>query len=315
MNILFTENILRLYSILKCVINILLKGGYLILGVLSNQFKLPSEFAGIQGLLPSTINSDYMKESLMCRKKAFTLIELLVVIAIIAVLMAILMPALQRVKEQARNQICVSHLKNIGLGIIMYLQDNDYKMPNLHNDDYPHCNGHLWYDAGGNLLTANDDNSYWGVIYKDYVKEDKLFGCPTFKNFSQMVAQDMLYGTGDVDNAAYCINGWLSNENSNAIPRNSEVIVSHDHMEPKIENGNDMLCPDSSGVNLSQYRQGGGRANWYRGIFRHSIRIYGNDFETGGKLNCLWLDGHVTTIKETTGEDIPKRYYDPLGKH
>jgi prepilin-type N-terminal cleavage/methylation domain-containing protein/prepilin-type processing-associated H-X9-DG protein len=285
------------------------------LGVLSNQFKLPSEFAGNQGLLPSTINSDCMKESLMYRKKAFTLIELLVVIAIIAVLMAILMPALQKVKEQARNQLCVSHLKNIGLGIIMYLQDNDYKMPNLHNDDYPHCNGHLWYDAGGNLLTANDDNSYWGVIYKDYVKEDKLFGCPTFKNFSQMVAQDMLYGTGDVDNAAYCINGWLSKENSNAIPRNSEVIVSHDHMEPKIENGNDMLCPDSSGVNLSQYRQGGNRANWYRGIFRHSIRIYGNDFETGGTLNCLWLDGHVTTIKETTGEDILKRYYDPLGKH
>jgi prepilin-type N-terminal cleavage/methylation domain-containing protein/prepilin-type processing-associated H-X9-DG protein len=251
----------------------------------------------------------------MYRKKAFTLIELLVVIAIIAILMAILMPALQRVKEQARNQVCVSHLKSIGLGVIMYLQDNDYKMPDLHATDYPACNGHLWYSPGGNLLTASDDNSYWGVIYKDYVKEDKLFGCPTFKNFSQMVATDMLYGTGDIDNSAYCINGWLSKENSNAIKRSSEVIVSHDHMEPKVENGNDMLCPDSSGVNLSQYRQGGGRANWYRGIFRHSVRIYSDDFATGGTLNCLWLDGHVTTIKETLGEDIPKRYYDPLGKN
>jgi prepilin-type N-terminal cleavage/methylation domain-containing protein/prepilin-type processing-associated H-X9-DG protein len=251
------------------------------------------------------------------RKKGFTLIELLVVIAIIAILMAILMPALQRVKEQARNQACISHLKTIGLGVIMYCDDNDYKMPNFHTDpDENLCNGHLWYSAGGNLLTASDDRSYWGVIYKDYVKEDKIFGCATFKNFSQMVAQEMLYeGQGEINNAAYSVNGWLRRERVTGIPHHAEVVVAHDHMEPRIENGNDMLCPDSSGVNLTHYREGGGRWTWYRGIFRHSIRIYGDDFQTGGKLNCLWLDGHVTTIQETTGEDIPKRMYDPLGKH
>jgi len=58
--------------------------------------------------------------------RAFTLIELLVVIAIIAVLMAILMPALQRVKDQARDQACRGNLKNVGLGVMMYHQDNDY---------------------------------------------------------------------------------------------------------------------------------------------------------------------------------------------
>lgn len=248
------------------------------------------------------------------RKKGFTLIELLVVIAIIAILMAILMPALQRVKEQARNQVCRSHLKNIGLGVMMYYQDNDYKMPNFHthNDE---CNGHLWYTAGGNLLTANDYHSYWGVIYKEYVKEDKLFGCPTFNNFSQLVAQDMLYGEGEVKNAAYSMNGWLTEENVNAIKHTADVIVAHDHMEPRIENGNDMLfAPPGGGDNLAHYRTGG-RTDWYRGIFRHSVRIFGDDFRTGGELNCLWLDGHVTIIKETTGEDIPKRYYDPLGKN
>ena len=249
------------------------------------------------------------------RKKGFTLIELLVVISIIAILMAILMPALQRVKEQAQNQVCKSHLKSIGLGILMYYQDNDYKMPDFHTHD-GECNGHLWYTAGGNLLTANDYHSYWGVIYLEYVKEPELFGCRTFKNFYDQIATDMLYnGEGDVHNAAFSMNGWLTKENVNAIRHTAEVIVAHDHMEPRIENGNDMLCPDSSGVNLTHYRQGGGRSDWYRGIFRHSVRNHGDDFETGGELNCLWLDGHVTTIKETTGEDIPKRYYDPLGKN
>ena len=251
----------------------------------------------------------------MYKKKAFTLIELLVVIAIIAILMAILMPALQRVKDQAQDQVCVSHLKSIGLGIIMYYEYNDYKMP----DFYTHTgssNGHLWYDAGRNLLKPSDYHSYWGINYIDYVKEEEIFGCATFKNFYDMVARDMLYdGEGDVHNAAYSMNGWLTKENVSAIPRHSEVIVSHDHMEPRIENGNDMLCPDSSGINLTHYRQGGGRSNWYRGIFRHSVRNHGDDFETGGELNCLWLDGHVTTIKETTGEEILKRYYDPLGKN
>jgi len=249
----------------------------------------------------------------MHRKKAFTLIELLVVIAIIALLLAILMPALRKVREQAREQACKAHLKSIGLGILMYLQDNEYTMPDFHTHTTP-CNGHLWYHSSGRLLKASENRSYWGVIYHDYVKEPKLFGCPTFKNFSQIVAQEMLYTTGEIENSAYSMNGWLTKEKSIIIPRHSEVVVSHDHMEPRIENGNDMLYANESGKNFAHYREGGGRWTWYRGIFRHSVKS-ASDYETGGKLNCLWLDGHVTTINETLGEEIPKRWYDPLDKN
>ncbi|MHC4595325.1 MAG: type II secretion system protein [Planctomycetota bacterium] len=55
--------------------------------------------------------------------KGFTLIELLVVIAIIALLMAILMPALQRVKKQARSVACLSKLKQWGMFFAMYAED------------------------------------------------------------------------------------------------------------------------------------------------------------------------------------------------
>ncbi len=62
-------------------------------------------------------------------KKAFTLIELLVVIAIIALLLAILMPALQRVKKQAKSVVCQAHLKQWATIFAMYTDDNNSRFP------------------------------------------------------------------------------------------------------------------------------------------------------------------------------------------
>ncbi len=61
------------------------------------------------------------------KTRGFTLIELLVVIAIIAVLMGILMPALQRVKAQARAVVCKSNLNQWGKIFYLYTFDNDNK--------------------------------------------------------------------------------------------------------------------------------------------------------------------------------------------
>ena len=59
----------------------------------------------------------------MHKRRGFTLIELLVVIAIIALLLSILMPALQRVKQQARTVACLGKLKQWGLWFSMYADD------------------------------------------------------------------------------------------------------------------------------------------------------------------------------------------------
>lgn len=61
-------------------------------------------------------------------------------------------------------------------------------------------------------------------------------------------------------------------------------------------------------MNLTSYREGGSRSQTYRQIFRHNMR-YADLYRTGGRANLLWLDGHVTTLDETTGDNVPLRWY------
>src|SRR5437879_8414171 len=64
-------------------------------------------------------------QSVPRRGRGFTLIELLVVIAIIAILAAILFPVFAQAREKARQSVCLSNMKQVGLGLSMYTQDYD----------------------------------------------------------------------------------------------------------------------------------------------------------------------------------------------
>ncbi len=250
--------------------------------------------------------------------KGFTLIELLVVIAIIAVLLAILMPAMRKIKEIARETACKSNLRNVGLAVAMYLDDYERKLPNTGSS-----NGFLWFESDGTTYrrAGSGGGTYWGIFYKDYIKDQtKIFGCPSFQsatntrliyNYSgNSKASDSTYL---IQHAAFGLNhhSRARGRNTNDIYRVSEFIFCTDHAEPRPE------CGTSDGfhnndrpgaMNLTSYRRGGSRFYSYRQIFRHNIR-YAADDRTGGRANVLWLDGHVTAIEETTGDDVPTKWY------
>ena len=97
----------------------------------------------------------------MKRANAFTLIELLVVIAVIAILMALLIPSLRKARDQAKDLVCKSHLRGVGVGIRLYLDDHDQTMPDMYTYTIA-SNGHLWWDQQGNPLKPTDDRAYWG---------------------------------------------------------------------------------------------------------------------------------------------------------
>jgi prepilin-type N-terminal cleavage/methylation domain-containing protein/prepilin-type processing-associated H-X9-DG protein len=248
------------------------------------------------------------RRRMRCGARAFTLIELLVVIAIIAVLLSILFPAMRKVKEIARENVCRSNLKNIGLAVAMYLDDFDRKIPNTGSS-----NQFLWYDSQGRWRQPGSSGTYWGIYYKDYVKETKIFGCPSLRRVPEGLIYDVDDPAEAIQHAAFGLNHHerARGRNTNDIYRLSEFLYCSDHAEPRPDGGTSDCFHNNDtpgAMNLTQYRPGGSRHFTYRQIFRHNIR-YSDADRTGGRANILWLDGHVTALEETTGDDVLLRWY------
>jgi len=264
----------------------------------------------------------------MKSRHAFTLIELLVVIAMIAVLMAILMPALRAAKDQGKKAVCTSHVKGLVLALKMYTDDyngNTHIAPNngLWDNSWEHPTIIRQYGP-------NDNYAYWGIAYIPYAKNKKIFYCPGKIRVDDWPEWGPPWGRQSQEYFKYCsygLNSYIARERDvpgrtkkrptniyHDFKKHSEVIAYQDHIEQRLDGiDSDMFCiGPGNRVNIPQWRpssQGGTGfvdSTWSGDQWHDTVK---ECFRHRGGSMAVWLDGHVTEIKETTGEDIPPKWY------
>ncbi|MHC4121026.1 MAG: type II secretion system protein [Planctomycetota bacterium] len=245
----------------------------------------------------------------MNKRHGFTLIELLVVIAIIAILMAIMMPALQRVREQAREITCRSNLRQYGVAQTMYLDDHEDRYPSawrsLVANERPvagyqrYCR---WHDP-----RYPADGPFW-----PYLKNEKVHLCPSFKVLAKSEGTrhpSHVASNPVIPYYSYSMNSWLGAKQGDpggscrtdsagrgGIYTRSEISRSHaevfffaaENMWSRPGNSNvlndNALCPD-------------GR-DWF-GTFHGAPS---GDLDIG-TVNAVFVDAHVEEVRSGLAPD------------
>lgn len=198
----------------------------------------------------------------MQRRRGFTLIELLVVIAIIAILAAILFPVFARAREKARQTACLSNVKQMGLGVMMYVQDYDEFMP-------PYFSTGV---RGPELPVLPGTTLYWMDILNPYVKNWQIFICPSGGSYA---------GTNQAYVGSYGANYLLWTHWGTAF----RTSIG------EIEKPAETICVAESVSYLTQWDPGipsSGGGYWGQLSSRHNEQN-----------NVLFFDGHAKSLAHT----------------
>jgi prepilin-type N-terminal cleavage/methylation domain-containing protein/prepilin-type processing-associated H-X9-DG protein len=224
-------------------------------------------------------------------KRAFTLIELLVVIAIIAILAAILFPVFAQAREKARQTSCLSNLKQIGLGLMMYAQDYDEVLAGNHSGA-PH---NIQGDSGSATVTPigfmdTDETRVrrnWNRDLQPYIKASGnrgIYVCPSTRPRSGgPTATSSFLETNHPQgmNSSYKLNGIVSGKSLAAIPTPADIIFADEYIFFS---------------RMSQVRPCVDPANPTR-FYQFNHPYYSSQHNEGS--NLLYCDGHAKFKKKT----------------
>jgi len=182
------------------------------------------------------------------RKRGFTLIELLVVIAIICYLASLLTPAFGRAREAARTAQCVNNLRQIGLGMHMYIDEHAFQFPPMLFTD-----GRAWYKA-----------------LESYIDDPDVFHCPNYQYHDYDKHSYFSYGYNGIYGLGFNRGGkWVGKDISEvSSPSKCIMIADGAHVAGEPPKSLFYIYKDklpsarhASGCNILFV---GGNAKWYK---------------------------------------------------
>lgn len=245
------------------------------------------------------------KSALTNARRAFTLIELLVVIAIIAILAAILFPVFAQAREKARATSCLSNTKQLGLGIMQYVQDYD--------ETYPQ--GGFSASNQGPAAAAIDR---WYKIVAPYTKNTVIRACPSAKT---KVVATTNYGTNYGIHGDICKYG-ASGLSLAAINNTAGTLLLSDAQNIDLNTAN--RADTSTWLNaepntlvdwdVKGLRFTGGTSYFTTATNTNSNNRWPSPRHTGG-TNVAYCDGHSKWMKieQLTGVNPSRRDGWPYG--
>jgi prepilin-type N-terminal cleavage/methylation domain-containing protein/prepilin-type processing-associated H-X9-DG protein len=227
----------------------------------------------------------------MCctHRRGFTLIELLVVIAIIAILAAILFPVFAQARSKARQTSCLSNMKQIGLGLIMYAQDYDETLAGV-DPSNGYAAGHN-HNLGWNApFTAGVPATYrnWARDVQPYIKNFGIYVCPSaFPRTSFNGGNPPFNECNKVANptcfdTSYALNGLAESRTLAAIPAPADIIFLR---EFSIYSRTAQTRPRRNSASSPRFRE-----------FNHILY----DFIHNEGSNLLFCDGHAKWRKKVS---------------